>query len=511
MSEKTDAHESKALVPTKTSEAYSELDQKAIAEQKVITDRLIEWMLENGAVMPNLYFEYYAVDFRGVCIDTDFADDEIMVSIPPALLVTVEKAKASPIGQKISKSGCRLRSHAYVACMLLEEKLNPNSYWKPYLDVLPASYRCIPTEFTEEELEYLRGSLTLEEIRERQENYSSEYADLCKKVPEFAVHSERDYFWGRLVVLTRIFGVTIESTDTSALVPMADMLNHKYPAETYWTFDQGLNAFTITSQKDFVAGEQVYDSYGRKCNTEFFMNYGFVPFEDNPNNECKLILSFPEDSDMYTYKILLLPSDLHQVQVSRDYETEECNEMWSFLRLGFCTAAEFFQLTGGGYEVDDPKDISPRNLRNELEVLRQLSLAAQQSLSEFDCSVEDDRMMVQNAEALGLNRNMVNAIRTRASEKEVLQWYIDLCGYFLDLLVNDMTGTQFSSIIDTDPVIVGDENIKHYAENVLLPLLDDERSVSQLCTAFEEMKVSDYRNPRYTAFVDGEDDDQDPE
>jgi hypothetical protein len=24
--------------------------------------------------------------------------------------------------------------------------------------------------------------------------------------------------------------------DTSALVPMADMLNHKYPAETYWTF-----------------------------------------------------------------------------------------------------------------------------------------------------------------------------------------------------------------------------------------------------------------------------------
>jgi histone-lysine N-methyltransferase SETD3 len=292
---------------------------------------------------------------------------------------------------------------------------------------------------------------------------------------------------------------------------MADMLNHKYPAETYWTFDQGLNAFTITSQKDFVAGEQVYDSYGRKCNTEFFMNYGFVPFEDNPNHECKLILSFPEDSDMYTYKILLLPSDLHQVQVSRDYETEECNEMWSFLRLGFCTAAEFFQLTGGGYEVDDPKDISPRNLRNELEVLRQLSLAAQQSLSEFDCSVEDDRMMVQNAEALGLNRNMVNAIRTRASEKEVLQWYIDLCGYFLDLLVNDMTGTQFSSIIDTDPVIVGDENIKHYAENVLLPLLDDERSVSQLCTAFEEMKVSDYRNPRYTAFVDGEDDDQDPE
>ncbi len=132
--------------------------------------------------MPNLYFEYYAVDYRGVCIDTDFADDEVMVSIPSNLLITVERAKESPIGQAIIKSACRLRSHAFVACFLLEEKLNPNSYFKPYIDILPKSYRsssccwfswsthharthvvrCIPTQFTAEELDYLRGSLTLE-------------------------------------------------------------------------------------------------------------------------------------------------------------------------------------------------------------------------------------------------------------------------------------------------------------------------------------------------------------
>ena len=90
-----------------------------------------------------------------------------------------------------------------------------------------------------------------------------------------------------------------------------------------------LISFTITAQREFKKGDQVFDSYGRKCNTEFFMNYGFVPEEPNPNNECKLILSFPEDTDLYAYKMLLLPSDLHQVQVSRDYVTEECAEMWS--------------------------------------------------------------------------------------------------------------------------------------------------------------------------------------
>ena len=467
-------------------------------------------MREEGATLPHLYFEYYAVDFRGVCIDSDLADDTILVNIPTNLLMTVEKAKESKIGTQIAASGCRLRSHAYVACYLLQERKDPNSFWKPYIDVLPKSYRNIPTQFTEEELYYLRGSLTLEEVQERQENYTNEYADICSNVPSFAEHSVQDYFWARLVVLTRIFGINVNSSDTSALVPFSDMLNHKYPAETHWTFDQGLNSFTITSQKAFVKGEQVYDSYGRKCNTEFFMNYGFVPSEPNPNNECKLILSFPEDTDLYAYKMLLLPSDLHQVQVSRDYDTDECSEMWyhslslslslsrfsllasryryidihlsisysfslssiiifvflffvsrAFLRLGFCTAPEFFQLTGGGYEVNDPKDISPRNLRNEMEVLRNLSLFASESLAEFDTSLEEDEELLANAVDNNINRNIYNAIMARKSEKEVLEWYITMCDTILDFLDDSMTKERFEELCDDDPFINQEENARY--------------------------------------------------
>ncbi len=133
-----------------------------IESEKKTTDRLLEWMIQNGAIMPNLYFQYYAVDFRGVCIDTDFNDDEVMVTIPLDMLVTVERAKESDIGRLITESGCKLRSHAYVACFILEEKINRSSFWKPYIDVLPKSYRNVPSQFTEEELSYLRGSLTLE-------------------------------------------------------------------------------------------------------------------------------------------------------------------------------------------------------------------------------------------------------------------------------------------------------------------------------------------------------------
>lgn len=33
-----------------------------------------------------------------------------------------------------------------------------------------------------------------------------------------------------------------------------------------WTFDDSLNGFTITTMRAIDRGEQVYDSYGRKCN-----------------------------------------------------------------------------------------------------------------------------------------------------------------------------------------------------------------------------------------------------
>jgi hypothetical protein len=38
-----------------------------------------------------------------------------------------------------------------------------------------------------------------------------------------------DFVWARMVVITRIFGMTIKGNATDGLVPMADMLNHRRP------------------------------------------------------------------------------------------------------------------------------------------------------------------------------------------------------------------------------------------------------------------------------------------
>lgn len=48
-----------------------------------------------------------------------------------------------------------------LAVYLLVEKFTPNSFWKPYLDILPKSYNTV-LYYSYNELEELKGSPTLE-------------------------------------------------------------------------------------------------------------------------------------------------------------------------------------------------------------------------------------------------------------------------------------------------------------------------------------------------------------
>ena len=61
-----------------------------------------------------------------------------------------------------------------------------------------------------------------------------------------------------------------------------DMLNHRRPKQTSWAFNDQQGGFVIEAIEDIQRGDQVYDSYGRKCNSRFFLNYGFI----NPENDA---------------------------------------------------------------------------------------------------------------------------------------------------------------------------------------------------------------------------------
>lgn len=116
----------------------------------------------------------------------------------------------------------------------------------------------------------------LKQIEERNHAIAADYQSICNVVPSFnSICSLDEFKWARMCVCSRNFGLIVNGIQTAALVPYADMLNHYRPRETKWQFDDSLQAFTVVSLQGIHTGDQVYDSYGRKCNHRFLLNYGF--------------------------------------------------------------------------------------------------------------------------------------------------------------------------------------------------------------------------------------------
>jgi histone-lysine N-methyltransferase SETD3 len=159
--------------------------------------------------------------------------------------------------------------------MLIDMK-NPNSFFRPYYDILPTTLSNMPIFWDTNELKYLEGSYLLEQIEERNIAIESDYEAICNLASNFReTCTLHEFKWARMCVCSRNFGLIINGIQTAALVPYADMLNHYRPRETKWQFDDQLQGFTVVSLQHIGPGAQVYDSYGRKCNHRFLLNYGF--------------------------------------------------------------------------------------------------------------------------------------------------------------------------------------------------------------------------------------------
>merc|ERR1719436_598523 len=168
---------------------------------------------------------------------------------------------------------------------------------------------------------------------------------------------------------------------------MADLLNHKRPRQTKWTYVANKRGFVITSLQPIGTQLEVFDSYGRKCNSRFFVNYGFVPEENEDNEAIMSFLLSPKDP-AFAQKAKLLPDPgaleqerTFQIPMHYNDPNLKVKECFSYLRFLLATSDEISL-----YLNRDPfstKDIKPMTPANEKRVLRGLSEAAKNSLSKF--------------------------------------------------------------------------------------------------------------------------------
>jgi len=86
-----------------------------------------------------------------------------------------------------------------------------------------------------------------------------------------------------MLVASRIFRMYINGEQTNGMVPYADMLNHQRSSKAVVRYYcDKWKGFILEAAASIPKGEQIFDNYGSKCNSRFFLNYGFI----NPNNDA---------------------------------------------------------------------------------------------------------------------------------------------------------------------------------------------------------------------------------
>lgn len=136
------------------------------------------------------------------------------------------------------------------------------------------------------------------------------------------------------MVSSRIFGIQVEGVKTDGFVAYADMLNHKRPRQTTWTYTDDMAGFIIEATEDIKRGEQVYDSYGRKCNSRFLLNYGFINL-NNDADEVPLKVFYNKDDKFIEIKkeIINDKSDFKKFRVMENLSERVMHEFFSWLRF----------------------------------------------------------------------------------------------------------------------------------------------------------------------------------
>ncbi len=88
------------------------------------------------------------------------------------------------------------------------------------------------------------------------------------------------------------------------------MFNHKFHvSETDWDYDYTNRYFEVTADEDMSEiGTEIFLTYGSKCNTRLFVNYGFA-VAHNDDNTVVVELRIPAADPAFWIKTRFLDTD----------------------------------------------------------------------------------------------------------------------------------------------------------------------------------------------------------
>eukprot|EP01084_Bolivina_argentea_P023231 43323_1 len=406
---------------------------------------MLNWLMSEGAKFSKLYIKCYSNEHHSVHTTLRCFKDDSICFIPHNCIITEEMTLISEIGQQIKQSNITLHSgHSWFAVYLLQEREKGiNSKWCNYIKILPKKHSTIPLFLDNNQRKELQGSLSLQKIDDRLAILTAEYDSICVAVPQFARFSLNDFIWARCIIITRIYGLIINNIKTSGMVPLADLFNprKREKKESTWTYSQLNKGFLVKANCDIHPNEQLFEGYGKKCNSRFFVNYGFC-MENNIDNEGLMRFELNRNDILYQEKAIYLGFGNGEIvsktfQIPIQYRNPKVKETFSFLRILYASPNEFEIISNNAMFSDIPKN----SIETEKKVLESISNAAMNGLSNFRTSLEYDNGLLENEYEYPKGSIKRNIILMRKGEKEVLNFYINLkniCFPLFDMTLIDL-------------------------------------------------------------------------
>ena len=397
-----------------------------------------------NSFFPKLEIHFYTDDYRGVTAKSDIAKNELIMAIPKDCLISLETALSTNYGSKIGEfmyKELNSPKHCLLSSFLLYEEKNKK--YKYYFDLLPKDFSNFPIFYKKEELEYLKGSPFLEQIIEKKEDMKNDYNKLCEYLPNFNQFSFSKFCKARVLISSRIFGISMNRKKTDVLVPFADLLNHKRPKQTQWYYDDNLESFVIQAIDNIKEGKEIFDSYGKKTNARFLLNYGFC-LDDNDTSEYLLNIKFDEKYPLFDVKKkLLIKNEIeYDYKINRsfclnnNFYESQIVELLSFLRFILYDGDinKLYNIINANNNDNDINIfyIPAINKELEIKVLKHLHSLCKKCLSKYPSTFEQDQNIYNNQNNISFN--LRNCLLLIMNEKTVLAYYMFFCEYCLDLL-----------------------------------------------------------------------------
>lgn len=143
-------------------------------------DTFLSWLKQNDAKFESIKISHFPEYDLGLEATTPITKSSVILEVPQKLMYTSQCCDVAD-SKKLFDTDKMLTNMPNVALAfaLVVERLNKDSFWKPYLDVLPKDYSTV-LYYKSNELQELRGSPSLEMALKQCRSIRRQYAYFYK-------------------------------------------------------------------------------------------------------------------------------------------------------------------------------------------------------------------------------------------------------------------------------------------------------------------------------------------